>query len=32
VVPTEGVQPVPGVSAMGWYDLDLGELIVEETA
>ncbi|WP_167757943.1 DEAD/DEAH box helicase [Deinococcus fonticola] len=26
VVPVEGVQPIPGVSELGWYDLDLGEL------
>jgi len=30
VVPTEGVQPIPGLSLMGWYDLDLGELIADE--
>ncbi|MGI8746998.1 MAG: DEAD/DEAH box helicase, partial [Deinococcus sp.] len=27
VVPVEGVQAIPGLSSMGWYDLDLGELI-----
>jgi DEAD/DEAH box helicase domain-containing protein len=30
VVPVEGVLPVPGLSVMGWYDLDLGELIPDE--
>lgn len=31
VVPVEGVLPIPGLSVMGWYDLDLGELIADET-
>ncbi|MFC4427123.1 DEAD/DEAH box helicase [Deinococcus navajonensis] len=26
VVPVEGVQAIPGVSALGWYDLEAGEL------
>lgn len=29
VVPVGGVQAIPGVSALGWYDLDLGELAPE---
>ncbi|MCD0168974.1 DEAD/DEAH box helicase [Deinococcus sp. 23YEL01] len=29
VVPVGGVQAIPGVSALGWYDLDLGEIVEE---
>ncbi|WP_221091553.1 DEAD/DEAH box helicase [Deinococcus aquaedulcis] len=28
VVPVQGVQAIPGVSEMGWYDLELGEISV----
>ncbi|WP_174369138.1 DEAD/DEAH box helicase [Deinococcus sp. JMULE3] len=31
VVPVGGVQAIPGVSALGWYDLDLGEVVEGET-
>ena len=31
VVPVGGVQAIPGVSALGWYDLDLGEIVPGET-
>ena len=29
VVPVEGVRPIPGVSLLGWYDLDLGVTVAD---
>ncbi|SMB81057.1 DEAD/DEAH box helicase [Deinococcus hopiensis] len=29
VVPVGGVQAIPGVSELGWYDLDLGEIVAD---